>query len=166
MNVPMSDLQQNWPIYLDYNEDTLYIRLAGRRDTKWTLSNTSSLFYTSIPVPVSPIIFTFELHLNILQEWKQTLLKNTGCHDLNHYIAQLMTRPTTTILVASDGSESEQESTMSFGWVISLLDSTTLAVYSSPVFGQASLFQAEGYGLLSVTHFLYHLQIYTQLTPA
>eukprot|EP00957_Ditylum_brightwellii_P019230 1449538-Ditylum_brightwellii.AAC.1 len=55
---------------------------------------------------------------------------------------------------------------MSFGWVISLLDSTTLATHSGPAFGQASSFQAEGYGLISVTCFLYNLQIYTQLTPA
>eukprot|EP00957_Ditylum_brightwellii_P205536 15344294-Ditylum_brightwellii.AAC.1 len=68
--------------------------------------------------------------------------------------------------VASDGSASEEENTLSFGWVISLLDSTTLATHSGPAFGQASLLQAEGYGLLSVTHFLYQLQIYTQLTPA
>eukprot|EP00957_Ditylum_brightwellii_P205080 15342180-Ditylum_brightwellii.AAC.1 len=171
----MSDLQRNWPTYLDYNEDILYVRLADKfcqyslsaqnshiftsgSDTEWTPTNTSSLvhstsidgaqlwvlmrtfFYTSIPVPVSPIISTFESHLNTLQEWDQMLLQNTECHEPIHHITQLMTRPTATILVASDGSACEQENTMSFGWVISLLDSTALATHSGPAFGHMSSF--------------------------
>eukprot|EP00957_Ditylum_brightwellii_P206812 15350109-Ditylum_brightwellii.AAC.1 len=40
--VPTSDLQRNWPIYLDYNKDILYVRLADS-DTEWTPTNTSSL---------------------------------------------------------------------------------------------------------------------------
>eukprot|EP00957_Ditylum_brightwellii_P027664 2091062-Ditylum_brightwellii.AAC.1 len=60
--VPMSDLPQNWPIYLDYNGDILYVRLADQfcqyfpspqnshiftcgYDTEWTPSNTSSLVH-------------------------------------------------------------------------------------------------------------------------
>eukprot|EP00957_Ditylum_brightwellii_P200190 15260594-Ditylum_brightwellii.AAC.1 len=52
-------LENNWPMYLDYNKDILYVRLADkvcqyspstqnphvftpRSDTKWTLTNTSS----------------------------------------------------------------------------------------------------------------------------
>eukprot|EP00957_Ditylum_brightwellii_P160943 12253427-Ditylum_brightwellii.AAC.1 len=77
-----------------------------------------------------------------------------------------MTRPTITILVASDGLASEQENTMSFGWVTSILDSTTLATHSGPAFGQAPSFQAKGYGILSFFHYLSPPQIYTQLTPA
>eukprot|EP00957_Ditylum_brightwellii_P036949 2796870-Ditylum_brightwellii.AAC.1 len=77
-----------------------------------------------------------------------------------------MTRPTTTILIASDGSASKQENTMSFGWVLSLLNSKTFATHSGPAFGHIPLFQAEGYGLLSVTCFLYHHQSYTQLALA
>eukprot|EP00957_Ditylum_brightwellii_P124339 9477286-Ditylum_brightwellii.AAC.1 len=77
-----------------------------------------------------------------------------------------MPRPTTTILVTSDDSASEQENIMPFGWVISLLDATTLTTYLSAVFGQVSLFQAEGYRLLLISCFLHHLQKYTQLTPA
>eukprot|EP00957_Ditylum_brightwellii_P063200 4797408-Ditylum_brightwellii.AAC.1 len=54
----MSDLQRNWPIYLYYNEDILYVRLADNfcqyypsaqnshivtsgSDTEWTSMNTS-----------------------------------------------------------------------------------------------------------------------------
>eukprot|EP00957_Ditylum_brightwellii_P107778 8222493-Ditylum_brightwellii.AAC.1 len=70
------------------------------------------------------------------------------------------------ILIASDGSKSEQENTMSSGWIISLLDTTTLATHSSPMYRHASLFCAEGYGLLSVSSFLHHLQMHTQLIPA
>eukprot|EP00957_Ditylum_brightwellii_P154524 11759791-Ditylum_brightwellii.AAC.1 len=28
--IPMSDLQRNWPIYLDYNKDIIYVRLADK----------------------------------------------------------------------------------------------------------------------------------------
>eukprot|EP00957_Ditylum_brightwellii_P092558 7048445-Ditylum_brightwellii.AAC.1 len=55
------------------------------------------------------------------------------------------------ILIASNGSASEQDDTVSFGWKISLLDATTLATHSDPAFGQALLFCTEGYGLLSVS---------------
>eukprot|EP00957_Ditylum_brightwellii_P132092 10071023-Ditylum_brightwellii.AAC.1 len=58
--VPTSDLQRNWPIYLDYNEDILYVRLADKfcqyspsaqnshvftsgSDMEWTPTNKSSL---------------------------------------------------------------------------------------------------------------------------
>eukprot|EP00957_Ditylum_brightwellii_P141273 10763742-Ditylum_brightwellii.AAC.1 len=75
-----------------------------------------------------------------------------------------MARPNTKMLAASDRSASKQENTMSFGWVVSPLNSMILATHSGPVFGHASLFCAEGYSLLLVTCFLYHLQRYTQLT--
>eukprot|EP00957_Ditylum_brightwellii_P138643 10567318-Ditylum_brightwellii.AAC.1 len=50
-----------------------------------------------------------------------------------------MARPTTTTLVASDGSASEQENTMPFGWVTNLLDSTILATHSGPRYTQLTL---------------------------
>eukprot|EP00957_Ditylum_brightwellii_P137117 10454949-Ditylum_brightwellii.AAC.1 len=55
---------------------------------------------------------------------------------------------------------------MSFVWIISLLDTATLATHSGPLYGHLTLFCAEGCGLLSVSHFLHHLQIYTHLIPA
>eukprot|EP00957_Ditylum_brightwellii_P182807 13924399-Ditylum_brightwellii.AAC.1 len=127
-------------------------------DTEWILTNTSSpvpatsidgaqswvltrkIFYTSIPVSVSPIISTFKSHLNTLQEWEQMLLQNMECHEPIHHIAQLMTRPTTAIIVASDGLASKQKNTMPFGWVISLLDSMTLATHTGPAFGHVLVF--------------------------
>eukprot|EP00957_Ditylum_brightwellii_P013552 1021867-Ditylum_brightwellii.AAC.1 len=66
----------------------------------------------------------------------------------------------------SDGSASKEENTMSFGWVISLLDSTILATHSGSAYGYVSLFHAEVYSFLLATHFLYHLQRYAQLTFA
>eukprot|EP00957_Ditylum_brightwellii_P025673 1941373-Ditylum_brightwellii.AAC.1 len=93
-------------------------------------------------------------------------LHNVTCHELIHHIVQLRSRPTMAIIVASDNSASEQKNTMPFGWVMSLLGATTLATHSDPMFGQVSLFQAEGYRLLLVSHFLHPLQKYMQLTPA
>eukprot|EP00957_Ditylum_brightwellii_P193580 14741036-Ditylum_brightwellii.AAC.1 len=52
-----------------------------------------------------------------MQECHQKLLYNIMRHRPVHYIAQLMSRPTTTILIASDGSALEQENTVSFGWI-------------------------------------------------
>eukprot|EP00957_Ditylum_brightwellii_P045043 3417103-Ditylum_brightwellii.AAC.1 len=101
-----------------------------------------------------------------MQDWEHLLLKVIKCFEPIHYIAQLMTRPTTTILIASNDSAFEQGGIMSFGWKISLLDATTLATHSGSAIGHASLFYTKGYGLLSVSRFLHHLQKYTNLTPA
>eukprot|EP00957_Ditylum_brightwellii_P126775 9663451-Ditylum_brightwellii.AAC.1 len=42
---------------------------------------------------------------------------------------------------------------MSFGWKISTLEGETIVEHVGPAFGQASSFQAEGYGVLSVMSF-------------
>eukprot|EP00957_Ditylum_brightwellii_P011452 865537-Ditylum_brightwellii.AAC.1 len=53
---------------------------------------------------------------------------------------------------------------MSFGWkIVSVLDKP-LAEHSGPVFGHATSFQSEGYGLLSVAIFLHHGYVYAQTT--
>eukprot|EP00957_Ditylum_brightwellii_P151129 11507607-Ditylum_brightwellii.AAC.1 len=175
MACPNIRLTKKCPIYLNYTEDILNVWLADRYilpmhatsidgAQSWVLMRKKC--YTSTPVPVSSIITTFESHLKTLQEWEQTMIQNTECHEPIHYIAQLMVRPTISILVANYVSVFKQKNTMSFGWVISLLNSTILATQSGPAYGHASLFCAEGNGLLSVTRFLYQLQRYTQLTLA
>eukprot|EP00957_Ditylum_brightwellii_P136314 10395754-Ditylum_brightwellii.AAC.1 len=62
--VPMSDLQRNWPIHVDYNKDILYDRLTDKffqhspsaqnlhvfpsgSDTEWTPTNASSLVHAT-----------------------------------------------------------------------------------------------------------------------
>eukprot|EP00957_Ditylum_brightwellii_P183604 13984855-Ditylum_brightwellii.AAC.1 len=82
-------------------------------------------------------------YLTTIQEWEQMLLKNVKYFEPVHYIAQLMTRPTTTIFIASDGSASEQDDTMPLGWKISLLDAIILATHFVPAFGHALLFYAK-----------------------
>eukprot|EP00957_Ditylum_brightwellii_P023957 1806554-Ditylum_brightwellii.AAC.1 len=54
-------------------------------------------------------------------------------------------------VVVTDGSVGEFE--MSFGWKTSTLNGETIAEHAGPAFGQASLFQAEGCGVLSALSF-------------
>eukprot|EP00957_Ditylum_brightwellii_P179329 13661572-Ditylum_brightwellii.AAC.1 len=55
-------------------------------------------------------------------------------------------------LVATDGSAGNTN--MSFGWKICTKTGEPIATHAGPAFGQASLFQAEGYGVLSAISFL------------
>eukprot|EP00957_Ditylum_brightwellii_P140599 10711219-Ditylum_brightwellii.AAC.1 len=53
---------------------------------------------------------------------------------------------------------------MSFGWKISTLQGETIAEHAGPAFGQASSFQAEGYGMLSAMSFFCRAMEYTATT--
>eukprot|EP00957_Ditylum_brightwellii_P187941 14309328-Ditylum_brightwellii.AAC.1 len=55
--------------------------------------------------------------------------------------------PSTTFIVATDGSSSDDEILMSFGWKMSLQDDMILAEHYGPAFSKAKSFRAEGYGL-------------------
>jgi hypothetical protein len=53
---------------------------------------------------------------------------------------------------------------MSFGWKISTLEGETIAEHAGPAFGQASSFQAKGYGVLSAMSFFCRAMEYTATT--
>eukprot|EP00957_Ditylum_brightwellii_P086249 6563499-Ditylum_brightwellii.AAC.1 len=53
---------------------------------------------------------------------------------------------------------------MSFGWKICTLNGDIIAEHSGPAFGQASSFQAEGYGVLSELSFFRRAMEYTAST--
>eukprot|EP00957_Ditylum_brightwellii_P176612 13451035-Ditylum_brightwellii.AAC.1 len=74
-------------------------------------------------------------------------------YGLIHHIAQLLSCPTTTFLIASDGSSSEDDDVMTFGWKIILEGTTLLVHHTGPAFGHAISFRAEGYNFLSVPDF-------------
>eukprot|EP00957_Ditylum_brightwellii_P200330 15272992-Ditylum_brightwellii.AAC.1 len=54
-------------------------------------------------------------------------------------------------VVVTDGLVGDFD--MSFGWKISTLNGANIAEHAGPAFGQASSFQAEGYGVLSALSF-------------
>eukprot|EP00957_Ditylum_brightwellii_P134923 10287226-Ditylum_brightwellii.AAC.1 len=64
--------------------------------------------------------------------------------------------------MASDGSSDNEENAMTFGWKIVDENKDPLVDHSGPVFGKATSFYTEGYGLLSLAQFLHHGKIYTQ----
>eukprot|EP00957_Ditylum_brightwellii_P065197 4945096-Ditylum_brightwellii.AAC.1 len=53
---------------------------------------------------------------------------------------------------------------MSFGWKISTLEGEIIVEHVGPAFGQASSFQAKGYGLLSALSFFHRAMEYTATT--
>eukprot|EP00957_Ditylum_brightwellii_P104297 7944808-Ditylum_brightwellii.AAC.1 len=63
--------------------------------------------------------------------------------------------------MASDGSSDKEENVMTFGWKIVDENKDPLVEHLGLVFGKATSFCAEGYGLLSLNHFL--LQAYMRL---
>jgi hypothetical protein len=64
----------------------------------------------------------------------------------------------------SDGSAFN--TSMSFGWAMSLPDGTRLATCSGPAYGsKQSSFRAEGYGMLSLVRFIHHLSQYCDALP-
>ena len=73
----------------------------------------------------------------------------------------LRTNPSANLFV-SDGSASS--GSMSFGWVLSTHNGEILIRCSGPAPGKESSFRSEGYGMLSVVRFLFHLFEYCQQT--
>eukprot|EP00957_Ditylum_brightwellii_P209813 15363366-Ditylum_brightwellii.AAC.1 len=65
-------------------------------------------------------------------------------------------------IVVTNGSVGEMY--MSFGWKISTLNGENIAEHLGPAFGQASSFQAEGYGVLSALSFFRHAMEYMPST--
>eukprot|EP00957_Ditylum_brightwellii_P210113 15364588-Ditylum_brightwellii.AAC.1 len=66
----------------------------------------------------------------------------------------------TQINIASNGSSVEEENIMIFGWIIVNKDKEMIAEHVGPVFGQATSFGTEGYGLLSVARFIHYISQY------
>ena len=120
--------------------------------------------YTSIPVPHAPTITTFSSYLHTLEYWESSLLDNIILHKPIHLIAQYWLQGMEKIVIASDGSSSEDDNIMSFGWKIVTSSDKHLAEHSGLAFGHTTSFWSEGYGLLSVARFLHHGSIYTQTT--
>eukprot|EP00957_Ditylum_brightwellii_P068879 5228324-Ditylum_brightwellii.AAC.1 len=65
-------------------------------------------------------------------------------------------------IVVTDGSVGEID--MSFEWKICTLNGEIIAEHASPAFGQASSFEAKGYGVLSALSFFCHAMEYTAST--
>eukprot|EP00957_Ditylum_brightwellii_P057936 4392490-Ditylum_brightwellii.AAC.1 len=65
-------------------------------------------------------------------------------------------------LVVTDGSAEDTD--MLFGWKICTTYGDPIAENASPAFGQASFFQAEGFGLLSALSFFFCAMEYTTST--
>eukprot|EP00980_Cylindrotheca_fusiformis_P027571 scaffold21320_cov78-Cylindrotheca_fusiformis.AAC.1 len=64
----------------------------------------------------------------------------------------------------SDGSENQ--GSMTFGWLIADPEGFRVAACAGPAFGsQASSYRAEGYGFVSLSLFLLHLRRYSSATP-
>ena len=130
---------------------------------------------TTIIPPVShpTITSTYEEYISTLPDWDKSLFDGlsmeVSCHDIlarfqhtRKYNVQPGSAPYS--LLVSDGSAGNNS--MSFGWVLSMLDGTVLAKCSTPAPGHESSFQLEGYGMLPAARFLLHLFEYCQDTCA
>eukprot|EP00957_Ditylum_brightwellii_P039929 3022851-Ditylum_brightwellii.AAC.1 len=78
-----------------------------------------------------------------MDDWDASILDIIYLHKPIHSIAQYTARLTTMIIIASDGSSSESDNIMTFGWKIVLEDSTLLATYAGQAFGNITSFQSK-----------------------
>eukprot|EP00957_Ditylum_brightwellii_P169941 12935071-Ditylum_brightwellii.AAC.1 len=111
----------------------------------------------SIPYPVDEI---FQNVLLALDTWEASLLDNINFHmDIFTAIGKMVHGD---VLVATDNSDGDTD--MSFGWNICTKNGDPIAEHAGLAFGQASSFQAEGYGVLLALSFLYRANEYTAST--
>ncbi len=116
-----------------------------------------------MPTMATATTGTFEEYLDLLPEWEQSLLFNTTIHyDL--YTLHHVLNTGTACIGVSDGSVIIDEG--AFGWCISSTDGTRLATGMGPAQGmKPSSYRAEGYGMLSILRFLYHIFHFCDTDP-
>ena len=70
--------------------------------------------HTSIPIPQTPLITMFASYLHTLEYWESSLLDNVILHQPTHLIAQHWSQGMVKIVIANNGSSSEDDNIMSF----------------------------------------------------
>jgi hypothetical protein len=136
--------------------------------TSWEMLDPGT---TVPPKTQPPIPETFAEYITLLPPWEQSLFEGLDmpldCYAL--LAAAKAINPADYdfklhLISLSDGSAVNHS--MSFGWVMSLPTAQRVATCSGPAPGSVqSSFRAEGYGLLSVTRFLYHLFRFCGVDP-
>ena len=123
-----------------------------------------SLSYSTEQRPVEQprIFYDFDHYVTTLPPWEETILSGVTLFTTPDEIVQHLRQPACTAQLVSDGSQ--QQASMSFGWILGLHDGTPLAEHSGPAYGQPSSHRAEGWGMLSGARFLLHLQRYCNVT--
>eukprot|EP00957_Ditylum_brightwellii_P116220 8864845-Ditylum_brightwellii.AAC.1 len=114
-------------------------------------------YFTCIAHP-PPVTNTFESYFATLELWDSVLLQEVHISKTIHTIAQYLQDPNETVIIASNGSLSEEDNTISYGWIMANADEEILANHVGPVYGKATSFQAERYSLLSIVHFMQPIQ--------
>jgi hypothetical protein len=124
-----------------------------------------------LPIPSIPQPTSFQDYLDTIPEWERDLFQDLdmtySCYTMIEMITAFdpeIHNLHAQLLNVSDGSAFD--SSMSFGWAMSHPDGTRLATCSGPAYGsKQSSFCAEGYGMLSLVRFLYHLTTYCSANP-
>ncbi len=112
---------------------------------------------------------TFHEFIDTLDLWERELFPELSmtvdCYEFLQIVnEQELDETATRLITVSDGSD--DDGSMSIGWIIALPSGSCLARCSGPAFGPSgSSFRAEGYGFLSVTRFLVRLCEFCAITP-
>ena len=186
--VPASKLHRQWHFWIDRHMDLLYRRrvdgtytshrkLHNDYDQEIAQANVDlpavavpvdvrSLpgTYAIIPtycqwdVPVTPTPPTTHLLGDIhetLQPWEQPLFRGIELLVTQQQLLQTMAEHP--VILCSDGSQNRNKA--SFGWVLSTGDGQRLVRCAGPSFGMnQTSYRAEGYGILAISRFLWHIQ--------
>eukprot|EP00957_Ditylum_brightwellii_P096529 7351144-Ditylum_brightwellii.AAC.1 len=101
---------------------------------------------------------TFQMYLDFPDDWKSSLLQNADMLYLIHEIFDTLGEEA--FVIATDGSSGD--TSMPFGWKICNHKGKMLVQHAVPVFGHASFFWSEAYGILSALLFLDYAKEYVQ----
>eukprot|EP00957_Ditylum_brightwellii_P027465 2076281-Ditylum_brightwellii.AAC.1 len=77
-----------------------------------------------------------ESYVATLELWDSVLLHEVHTSTTIHTIAQYLKDPNETVIIASDGSLSEEDNSMSFGWIMANADEEILAKHAGPAYGK------------------------------
>ena len=136
------------------------IPVNAHRVSATTLRMTPHYNQWALPAPEPPPAQGFQPYFQSLRPWERSLLSNLDLLVPQMTLFQHISHHP--FLVASDGSHLDKAA--SFGWILSSTDGQRLLQCKGPCFGgRLNSYRAEGYGLLSVSRFLYHLTTHFQV---
>ena len=195
--VPRQQLRRQWEYWHDRHFDVLYRRRVDgtftshkriHNDFDKDISQANvSLPAAAVPVDIRTLPHTWaitpnycqwniptvpestnqpalmELH-QILPDWEKPLLQGLELLVPQQQLIDEM--ESQSMVICSDGSQDHHRA--SFGWVLSNQGGQRLAQCSGPSFGMdQTSYRAEGYGLLAISRFLWHLKdtFHVQMKP-
>ena len=147
----------------DFDEDPQHVGVAlpadavpvdvARLQHTWRVTHNRCRW--ALPRDPPPPPNQLQAFIHQLPEWEQQLLQGITWTTSQASFMNIVN--SASVIVAADGSVKGSQA--SFGWVISTQQARRIATCSGPAYGaKPRSYRGEGYGILSVLRFVFHLQ--------